>query len=299
MSRKDFSMNSTEPRIRVLRLSQPADLPAAIAYGLGYHPSPGSLAHLALADDRLDNVGCLEASRVPADAFDEAIDRVVDLASHHGWRICLVAYGDPDEVLARATAMLDALAARAVPVQIAVQLNHDRLYCLQCDDCSLQGVPVDLTASAVAADFVYAGRVAAPDRSTIERRLHPVGPHQQQAMAKALDRAAHRLTALAGDTTAVLAAGITAVDQAGRAAPTLLDDDGAAWLLLMLQHQDVRDHAWQTATLAPQHMPLWTDLVRWAPATLRVAPACLLAAAALAHGRRYRRPEASGATARW
>jgi hypothetical protein len=278
-------MNSSEPPTRVLRLSQSADLPAAIAYGLGYHPSPGSLAHLAIAGRRLDNVGCLDAGRVPADAFGTAIDRVAKLAGDHGWRICLVAYGDADEVLARATAMLDALAARSVPVLIAVRLDHDRLDCLQCDDCSLQGVPVDLAASAVAADFVYAGRVAAPDRGTLDRRLQPVAPHQQQAMAAALGRATERLAALAVDAgEAVVAEGIVAVDQAGRTAPAPLDDDGAAWLLLLLRHQDVRDHAWRTATLAPDHVPLWADLVRRVPAALRVAPACLLAAAALAHG---------------
>jgi Domain of unknown function (DUF4192) len=279
------SMNPDNPH-GVLRLTQPADLPAVIAYGLGYHPSPGSLAYLALTKDGLSVIGAMDATRIPADGFSMAIDYMSLSAARNRWRICLLAYGTEDEVLERANEMLLVLESHSVAVQIATRLDQARLHCLLCDRCEVSDA--DLSASAVAAELVYRGRFAEPDRDAYARRLAPVAEPLRQTMNEAAERAVQRLNLLAGadgyNSQAVVDAGITAVGDAHDCAPDPLDDDTAAWLLLLLQHTTVRDHAWRTTTLTADHIALWIDLVRRTPDELRAAPACLLAAAAIAHG---------------
>ncbi|WP_020519389.1 DUF4192 domain-containing protein [Catelliglobosispora koreensis] len=278
------------------RLSGPADLPAVTAYLLGYQPSPGSIAALAVHNARIQACLGIDAQRIPPQP--EAITAVADeLAAHattNNWTLILLFYGNTSQTGHRITTILQHLHHNEIQVAAAYRIGEKHLHCLLCGGCDHDITAYDITTSAFSATAAYAGMPNPPDRATIAAQYAPITGtrrhHFDNTLKQALQR--HRsLTASdggnpAGQTSQQLhLAGTTAVDDAIAQTHTgeLIDDHDAAWLLLLLQHLPVRDHAWTTGNSLPAQR-LWAHLTRLAPPAFAAPPACLLAINALTHG---------------
>jgi hypothetical protein len=177
-------------------------------------------------------------------------------------------------------------------VAAAIRVTDDRCFCALGDGCIPdEGMPVEAGSSRVAAEATYHGLAALPDRAAVARRVEPVGALQAIAMAQAVDRAETRLAELVAAATPLSdpragrvlhRAGLLAVDEAldcARAGRTL-DDDGLAWLTLLLESLAVRDHAWESTDHEDWQLRFWLDATRRAHPDLVAAPASLLAFAA-------------------
>ena len=149
-------------------------------------------------------------------------------------------------------------------------------------------------ASAVAAEWTVAGRVALPSREAYEGQLKPLGGVARAAIRQATARADERLMDLltqAADerdaTAAMTAETHRAIDRALsrlRADERLTDDD-VAWLSLLVASVDLRDVAWMRirergSDELSKHRTLWMDVFRRAEPDLISGPGCLFAFAA-------------------
>src|SRR5262245_45703338 len=197
--------------------------------------------------------------------------------------------------------------------------SDGRYWSYVCDDpdcCPSEGIPFDVSASAVAAAATVVGLVALPDRQSLVRLVAPVDGAARASMLRATLEADHRLVdliAAAGGTDlddldndvvddldlvpdlditdravldAVMRAGERAIDQAvarhrggGR-----LTDNEAAWLSLLASVIPVRNRAWQKVLddqpAVQIHHDLWLDLLRRADPDLVPAGGCLFAVCA-------------------
>ncbi|GAB3848686.1 DUF4192 domain-containing protein [Dactylosporangium cerinum] len=121
-----------------------------------------------------------------------------------------------------------------------------------------------------------APRLPEPDRAALAAAVAPQ-KDTTAAMEAALLAAMARFATADDDAAPV---GRTAVEEAVRVSEqgSVLDDDDAAELLVLLHDGQVRDHALlRTAGDDQRHLQLWLDLTRRAAPGFVAAPACLAA----------------------
>ncbi|GAA1635651.1 DUF4192 domain-containing protein [Saccharothrix algeriensis] len=265
------------------RLTERADLLGYAPYLLGFHPAD-SVVVMGLRGDRI----VVAARADVAGPRTETVRRFAQVLRAAGrgrdavGSVVLLGYG-PGAGAADATRhAADALDARGYHVREVLLQDGDRYHCLQCDRCTpAEGARFDPSATAAAAMATYEGLVALPDRDAVERQVEPVGGLAAAAMTQAVDRAEERLAALLADggDAALVTAGEAAVEAALDVAGTggRLDDDAAAWLIVLLHDLRCRDHAWQRTDAAAWQHELWLDLTRRAEPALAAPPAALLA----------------------
>lgn len=137
-----------------------------------------------------------------------------------------------------------------------------------------EGVPYDVSLHPFVLRSVVAGRVLHASRAALAASLDPDPPAVDRVRTRTAGRSSSRGSDEETWARAVVGSAV------GRRVP-LAADDGARLLHGMLEIR-VRDAAWSTMTraTAPQHVALWTDLVRRAPSELLAAPGSLLAFAA-------------------
>lgn len=290
-----FGRGSEHPE---LRLTEPADVVAAVPYLVGYHPAD-SVVLLALRGRSL-------AFSVRADLPDAAgsepeLDAVVaqllDLVRRrHITGAVLVGYGSAELVDPVLRALDRCLTGTGIVVLEALRCADGRYWSYRCADpgcCPPEGIPFDASTSAVAATATLAGRAVLPDRAAFEALVAPVGGLSRLSVRQATQRAGDRLVELitrAADEAAasrlMLHEGRAAIEAAivrytdgGR-----LDDDEVAWLSLLLVSTSVRDLACERITgpvdVLQLHSDLWLDVMRRVEPDLVPGPGSLFAFAA-------------------
>jgi hypothetical protein len=283
-------------------LAGPAEVAEAVGYLLGYLPDPGAIVTLglrgrAVAFGTCINIGDLRATTITEAAADIAQRLAVNDIS----KAILLGYGPPDLIGEPAAATSAALHTHDIDVLHTLRVDGGRCYCMSADAClPAGGAPIRPSGPAAAA-AVYAGLSVQPDRASLAQLYAPLDGQRRLAMDEAFDRADARLHQLvyqdqtgeqdppllrADAADRLLAAGVTAADAAfalaarGRELP----DDDTAWLLILLQHLPIRDHAWKQVTASDSHHQLLRGLLQRAPDDLAAPPACLLAFWALLSG---------------
>jgi hypothetical protein len=284
-----------EPR---LRLREPVDVLAAIPYLVGYHPAE-SMVLLGMRGKQLTFTARLDLPSVDASRQDvrDTIDHMLQVVLRQRLTgVLIVGFGPDERVRPLAHALRGVYATAGLDVLEALRAEDGRYWSYLCTDplcCPEDGSPYDPEASAVAAEWTVAGRVALPDREAYEQQLKPVGGIARVSVRQATARADDRLTELLARpvdeesaAAAMMTAGHLAIDSALarlRAGEQLSDDD-VAWLSVIVSSLDLRDIAWirirGSGDELPLHRTLWMEVLRRAEPDLTSAPGCLFAFAA-------------------
>ncbi|QXJ20870.1 DUF4192 domain-containing protein [Actinomadura graeca] len=266
------------------------DAIATVPYLLGFHPSRS----LVVIGFEGPDGTC--AVRVDLPSPNAA--RVSAMLAGNGFRrALLLAYGTADEAAAATGAMRDALAATHIEVAEAIRIADGRWWSLTCTDacCPPEGTPYDIDGSVLAAEAVFAGHVALPDRSELTGSVRPLEGAARRSMREATRRAERRLLDRARDGTTSIQYQSRMVEEGLGLLPRLLSraragspptDDEVARLGLLLTELRVRDEAWvriDEDSPAPD-IAFWRDIVRRVEDPYAAAPASLLAFAAYAAG---------------
>lgn len=280
------------PATRV-RLSDPAELIAAVPHLLGFHPRD-SLVVITLQGRRL---GLTLRADLAADGYEGDLAeqlRVPITRQRPSGVIVLVVGGlpDPTDLPHRRAvdAVDDALAAVEIPVVHAVWTPStspgDAWHCYDEPDCA--GTVADPGRCAIAAASVAAGTVTFDSREQLADLLAPEDPAvlDRRARLLAADDAHHPLDEVTLQQRRALLDRLHG--DAARAALALDDDTTVVEAASALCDHRIRDAClgWSagdgaTATAAEQ---LWLALVRATPAPQRSEPAALLGLAAYLRG---------------
>ncbi len=254
------------------RLASREDLLGYVPYGLGFHPKD-SLVVVGVSPKRLELCARADASwptREHVRQFAQALGRVRRITG-----LLLIGYGEV-EIGVSVRAVGEALQRRGYTVLEVLRVTGNRFFCLACDECTPpEGGVFEVSASAAAAAATYAGMVARPDRASVERLVRPIGGLAAVAMSQAVDRAEKRLDQspcqLQSEGKEAVERALTKARRGDR-----LDDDEVAWLSLVLQDHEVREHAWRLTDREVWQLELWLDLTRRAEPLLAAPMAALL-----------------------
>lgn len=277
------------PATRV-RLSDPAELIAAVPHLLGFHPRD-SLVVITLQGRRL---GLTLRTDLAAEGCED------DLAEHlvvpiirqrPSGAIVLVVGGRSDSAdlphRRAVDAVDDALAAADIPVVHAVWTSStspgDTWCCY--DEAGCAGTVADPGRCAIAAASVAAGVVAFDSREQLAELLAPADPVVLDRRARLLDAddAHHPLDEVTMRQRRALLERLHS--DAARAALTL-DDTTVVEAASALSDHRIRDAClgWSAGDGAAAAEQLWLALVRATPAPQRSEPATLLGLAAYLRG---------------
>jgi hypothetical protein len=269
-----------------IRVTQPAELLAAVPYLIGFHPSDSliivgirsSKLHFAVRAD-LDE--CHTASTTAAQQLATVLARQkVDAA-------IVIGYGSIKRVTPAVDSVRQSLVALSIPIVDALRVTEGRFYsydCVRPECCPPEGRAFQPETSVIAAEATFAGHVALPNRATLAGRIAPIEEPARTAMAEATNRAEARLvTGLErpGGHRDLVAEGVELIEAAlnRHYSGDVLTDDETAWLSTLLLLVEVGDAARQVVEQRPEdaHIPLWTDVTRRAQPGM-VAPASTLLA---------------------
>lgn len=274
-------------------ITSPADLLVAVPYLLGFHPDDGDAVWIAYRDQQLrwmGGTGLPDPGTDPTEIRTVVTAILATFAQMHATSMMMVGYGRSEQV----TPLADAVPAIAEQTGITIgdllRVTGNRYFSYQCTNpacCPPEGKVLDPTGNVIAAQATLGGYVALPNRQQYLDQVAPIIGAARQAMAQATVRARSRLTRVL-DTwratptdTVITNLGQRAID-AALADPRRwpLPDDEAAWLILLLTHDGVRDLAWIRSGGHPEHLALWLDLTRRAEADLlgNTAGICALSA---------------------
>ncbi|WP_433372408.1 DUF4192 domain-containing protein [Actinoplanes sp. CA-142083] len=260
--------------------SSPAEAVAVAPYLLGFHPTE-SFVVLGMVDGTVDFAVRYDLPPPGPVDFDE---EAVLIARQGVQRVMLLGYGSPKRVTSAVLQVGYSLRVAGVRIADVVRVADGRWW-------SYLGGPADGTpcAPGLAAEAVYQGMVALPDRRALVAKVASVGGEAREQMVAATGRARSRATDLAaGDLEAgrsglwMRRAGREAVRQAEKTARAgrALGSDQVAWLGVLLVNQVVLDYAIDRSGPEPWRLRLWTEVTRWVDPSLSAGPACLLAFAA-------------------
>lgn len=256
-----------------------AEAVAVAPYLLGFHPTD-SLVVLGMIGHAVDFAVRYDLPSEVAD-FTEAAEVI---ARQGADRVILIGYGPPRRVTPMILEVGRALRVCGMPIDDVLRVADGRWW-------SYLGGPAGGTpfAPGLAAQAVYHGMVALPDRMALVAKVSPVEGRQREEMQEATGRARARATDLvASDVQAARGgqwmrrAGREAVRQAERAARAgrRLSPDEIAWLGVMLVKSVVLDYAIDRSGPEDWRMRLWNEVLRKVQPEHAPAPACLLAYAA-------------------
>ena len=278
-------MTEIQPGPAAVHASGPTDLLALVPGFLGFHPTD-SVVLLTLGDAPTPFHARVD---LPADpvTLEELTDYLARVAHRHGARTLAVLVYTDDAGLAEH--LVDDLAARLErrggEVLCAVRADGGRWWALGRGGGG-PGTPYDLALHPLTVQAVVDGTVVLGSRRELvdSLRADPAGTAEVQPRVVA---AAERL---ASATRAHLVVEGRWVGRRVRGALSdrrRLDADDVARLLVLLRTStELRDVAWaeMTHANARDHVDLWRDVVRRAPAGLRADPAALLGFAAWLSG---------------
>ncbi|MCU7722137.1 DUF4192 domain-containing protein [Actinoplanes sp. KI2] len=256
-----------------------AEAVAVAPYLLGFHPHH-SLVVLGLVGHAVDFAVRYDLPSRVTD-FTEPAEVI---ARQGADRVILIGYGPPGLVTPMVLEVGRALRAADVTMADVLRVADGRWW-------SYLGGPAGGTplAPGLAAQAVYQGMVALPDRMALVAKVSPVEGRQRAEMREATGRARARATDLAADDLQagrggqwMRHAGRAAVREAERAARAgrALSPDEIAWLGVLLVKSVVLDYAIDRSGPEEWRIRLWNEVVRKVQPEHAPAPACLLAYAA-------------------
>jgi hypothetical protein len=273
----------------------PAELLAVTPYLLGFHPADSlvvvglSAGHQVIFAGRFD----LDPPLNSTDA--KGMAAVVGRQS--AFALAVIGYGSPGRVTSAMLQLTPALQSLGVLLNDVIRVTEGRWWSYLCGDvqcCPPDGKPCPPPGNALAAQAVFQGQVALPDRKALVAQVAPVTGIARDRMTAATEQARQRLTDLYGEDVRAGAAGRSirrhgrlAIREAERRhqAERSLTDDEVAWLGVLLVEADVFDHAMDRSADDEWRIRLWTDVLRRVDAAYAPAPGCLLAHAAWRAGR--------------
>jgi hypothetical protein len=256
-----------------------AEAVAVAPYLLGFHPHD-SLVVLGMIGHAVDFAVRYDLPSQVTD-FTEAAEVI---ARQGADRVILIGYGPPWRVTPMVLEAGRALRVAEVTMQDVLRVADGRWW-------SYLGGPAGGTSFApgLAAQAVYQGMVALPDRMALVAKVSPVEGRQRAEMREATGRARARATDLAANDLQaarggqwIRHAGREAVREAERAARAGrgLSPDEIAWLGVLLVKSVVLDYAIDRSGPEDWRLQLWNDVVRKVQPEHAPGPACLLAYAA-------------------
>jgi len=277
-----------QPAAKVIRVSSPASLLAAVPVLLKFQPSEPSIVVLGTTPPR-SAVALTLRYDIPRPQHTGAIARhAASLLGAQGIKtVCAVGYGPADVVTPVAEILRAELATAGITVRELLRAHDGRYWSYTCTDpgcCPPEGTKFNPEAHPVTRK--YADRVLA-SREALAATVAPVTGDTAESMGeatRAAEERAERLVSGAAGTRrrALLEPGLKAVaDALGlyRAGGRFESHQDAAWLALALEDIRIRDDAW--ARMLPKHCEahqrLWTDLATLAQPGYAAAPAALLA----------------------
>lgn len=283
----------------LLRLREPLDVLGAVPYLLGYQPRD-SIVLIGLSDWRLH---VTTRADLPIDAGDLAAttDGLYEMLSGTPVDSAIVVGYGPEEhirpLLPRLTSTLERLGITLFEVIRAHDGHYWSYLCPDPHCCRPEGTPYDIRDSRVAAEATLAGLPTMPDQATYERQVEPIGGAARQAMAQATVQAHEQLFRLVTEAVdeddlcaRLYQAGQDAISAglAAHAAGGTLDDDAAAWLIVLVSYVEVRDLAIDRLGGSRSEWlvsrSLWLDLLRRAEPDLVPAVGTVFALGAWQRG---------------
>lgn len=254
-------MTTTPSLDTVLTARGPEDLIAAVPVMLGFHPE-ASLVMLTFGSEHAFHarVGLPPPGDEAGSA--ELVEPLLAPCLMHGVaRVALVAYTDDAPTAARLAAVLvPAFMADGIGVVAVLRVHAGRWWRVPLRAGGVESAPTtfDPGLHPFAARGVLAGRVTLPSREqlrgTVARR--PDVADRWQALMDDLPRP--------GPVEVAQARALVAAWVEGRADP---DDAGAARVLQVVSRVEVRDALLYGVTreTAPDHLTVWSSLLRGAP----------------------------------
>ena len=282
-------MTTTPPTETNIRITESADLLAAVPHLLGFHPTD-SLVVIGLQGREPMSIGLtLRVDLPPPRHYDLLADQLsLPLAERDTNGVVLVIVGGPgsadDPPCRPLMAHLEsAFADLGIPVvhRLWTPRIAGGIRWLCYDDLACGGVLPDPTATPLAAAAVVAGAVTMPSREAVVATLAPDAPATLARRARLLD-AVSRGSEPGSDSVQLGLDRLTtiraAVDSAIEEPPFLTDEDVLVLMDALADHrvrdacliQDDEEHR-----LGAER--LWTALVRATPSPERAEPASLLA----------------------
>ncbi|MQA14368.1 MAG: DUF4192 family protein [Pseudonocardiaceae bacterium] len=278
------------PSATRIRLSEPAELIAAVPHLLGFHPRD-SIVVITLHGRR---IGLTLRADLAAEGSEDLLAEqlMTPIARQRpSGAVLLVLGGDSDATALPHRRLVDAvdesLAAADIPVLHAVWAGSTSPGAPWCcyDEPGCAGVVADPGASPIAAASVAAGTVTFDTREQLAALLEPDGPAALARRARLLD-AADAQHPLGGAAAAAGSASLARLYRAAAAGELTLDDTTVAEVASALCDHRIRDAclAWSAGDGAAAAERLWLALARATPAPERAEPATLLGFAAYLRG---------------
>ncbi|MBB5874596.1 hypothetical protein F4553_008030 [Allocatelliglobosispora scoriae] len=270
-------MGSENPPPSRIVITDPTELLGIVPYLLGFHPHD-SVVLLAMNGERIEFSLRVDLDHPIADTL-ASVAEVTDFVEIDS--MVVIGYG-PDTARPSIEALIAVLTGYGLRITQALLVGDGRFRCLLCSDClPPDGQPVDVSATAAAAQATVHGIVALPSRADVERLAAPVTGDEAEAMLNALGAALDWVLQRPGE-----AAERDVIDTAlaraegGRA----LADEQVARLSLLLQFLRWRDYVWLRTDDQPWQLDLWLDVTRRCKPDLAAAPASLAAWCAYRRG---------------
>lgn len=267
------------PPPRSIKAHDPTDVLSVVPYLLGFHPSE-SLVMVVLRHRQIAMTARIDLAA--GQAMGQLSAQLGFIArQHRADGLIFIGYAaDPDP----ATAVLDGVVEGMEQFGVVDALYADgtrwwsRL-CAREGCCGPQGTRYDVRSSRMAAEAVFAGLSAVPDREDKGNQLQPPDPVEVETLTGLFNQTVREVAALSKVQREQLIGSV--VDQYC-AQPKELSDDLAVQLAVLAADIDVRDVAWARMTCAESdlHRDLWSQVVRRAVPPFESAPVCLLGFAA-------------------
>lgn len=265
-----------------VRASSPADLLALVPYLLGFRPAE-SLVVVLIRDGQV-----LLTARIdlpPPELLAAVTAQFCDLADQHE-AAGLVVFGysaQPDSARVLLAGLVDGLRTRGL--LDAIYVDERRWWSLMCTSscCPAEGTPYDPTGHRLAAEAVYAGLGAAPDRRAVVARVSgPVAADVGLLSRLGRDAAASMRSWPLERRAQEMSSRVSSF----LAEPRALDDADRVRFAVLAADVRVRDIAWARMSRddVADHLDLWGQVVARAVAPWEPAPLCLLGMAAWISG---------------
>lgn len=265
----------------LVKVGSPGELLGLVPYLLGFRPTE-SLVLMLVRQRRV-----LLTARIdlpPLTMAGAVVERFTRLADQHDASgLMLFGYSAEADATRRLLEILvDGLTACGLVDALFV--GEHRWWSLMCTGgcCPVEGTFYELDSHPMAAEAVYAGLTAAPDRTSIEDTV--AGPPADDVAA--LERLTHQVAGeLRRRSTQQRCALISSL-VLGLSEPRLLSDEDCARLAVLAADVTVRDVAWamMSREQIDDHLDLWGQVVRRAVFPWEVPALCLLGMAAWISG---------------
>jgi Domain of unknown function (DUF4192) len=256
-----------------ITLSRPGDILGVVPYLVGFHPDESVVA-VIMRSGRV--VLTIRADLPPPAAAADLAAQIARLVVQHcAQHVVLIGYSVNPQVRELLMEMAGELTSSGL--QDVLLVDGRRWWSLMCVGgcCPSDGQPYDPRSSSVAAQAVYAGLAARPDRRALEADVSGPAEAEHPELLRLVEQESPYLDGLASTARCNL---MRTIVMASLAQHAPLDDPTCARLGLLAREVEVRDVAWAMINSkdAEQHRRVWARVVARTVPPLEAAPLCLL-----------------------